>query len=125
MFYITENFSDLNKAIDGICFMSCNMMGLYKFFGIYQKRISVDKLLKGIQKASEIGPIEKFDKSEKTAAILAQALTLLIVCTLIPFNVSPVVLSYLEFRNSNSTFYEETWDFPFTIAYVLFLLTFV
>lgn len=118
IFYISENISDLNKVIDGICFLSCVIMGLNKFFGIYQKRNRVDKLLRGIQRASEIGPIEKFHKCDKIADTLAYTFALLIACTLMSFNASPIVLSYLRFCDSNTTFYEEIWDFPFTIAYV-------
>lgn len=56
MGYIVVNISDLTKAIDGVLFLSCNILGLYKFMGIYRKRVSAAKLIAGLQNASIAGP---------------------------------------------------------------------
>lgn len=114
--YIVLNLSDLTKTIDGLLFLSCDTMGLFKFIGIYRKRFGADKLIKGIQDVSRTGPIDKFLKADKKSVFLLNTFIVLIICSLIPFNLSAIVLSYMQHRRSNTTFYEEEWRFPFTIA---------
>lgn len=118
MGYIVVNISDLTKAIDGVLFLSCNILGLYKFIGIYRKRVSAAKLIAGLQNASIAGPKKAFLDVDQKSNSYMQTFKWLLICTLIAFNLSAIASSYIAHRNESTTFYDENWGFPFKIACV-------
>lgn len=114
--YIVFNISDLTKAIDGVLFLSCDIMGLFKYICIYRKRVNADKLIEGIRDAVTTGPTALFSQVDAKYISLVRIFKMLIMGSAIPFVSNALVFSYLDHRQATTTFYEETWRFPFTMV---------